>query len=277
LAADLDLVFVCGLPGYGPGDLIIAYIDGDEVVVDTAEYFAQAPRLTPAEAMSLLASGMAVLATGQSSDPLQRAVDKLAGALLPEAGNVLDVDLEAEPDMVGRLRRAAARHHAVEIVYTSIGRERTTERTVEPWKVVSALGNWYLTGYCRSAEAARVFRVDRIRELRETDEEFTAPATIPDPEVVYVPAEDDVRCVIEVEPGARWVADYYPVEVLADDGERLRFEFSAPDAAVAANLLLRLGAAGRLIAGDEVRLALASLRGRLLDVYSGPGPHPEND
>ena len=35
LAADLDLVFVCGLPGYGPGDLMVAYIDD------------HAPRLRP--------------------------------------------------------------------------------------------------------------------------------------------------------------------------------------------------------------------------------------
>jgi proteasome accessory factor C len=276
LAADLDLVFVCGLPGYGPGDLIVAYIDGEEVVVDTAEYFADAPRLTPAEAMSLLASGMAVLASGQSSEPLERAVDKLAKVLLPE-GNVIDVDLEAEPEMVAKLRMAAARRHAVEIVYTSIGREVTTTRVVEPWKVVSALGNWYLTGFCRSADAGRVFRVDRIRRLHETEEEFTLPSPIPDPEIRYVPAEDDIRCVIEVGSGARWVADYYPVEVLEDDGSLMRFEFSAPDPGVAANLLLRLGSAGRLVSGIEVGEALTSLRGRLLGVYRPTHVETKND
>jgi glyoxylase-like metal-dependent hydrolase (beta-lactamase superfamily II) len=35
LARDLAAVFVSGLPGYGPGDLMVAYIDGDEVVVGT--------------------------------------------------------------------------------------------------------------------------------------------------------------------------------------------------------------------------------------------------
>ena len=59
LAADLDLVFVCGLPGYGPGDLMVAYIDDEEVVVEMADYFAQPVRLTAPEALILLASGMA--------------------------------------------------------------------------------------------------------------------------------------------------------------------------------------------------------------------------
>ena len=61
LMADLDLVFVCGLPGYGPGDLMVAYVDEDEVVVEMADYFAAPLRLTPPEALSLLASGMALV------------------------------------------------------------------------------------------------------------------------------------------------------------------------------------------------------------------------
>lgn len=47
LTRDLNTVFVCGLPGYGPGDLMEAYIDEDEVVIDAADYFSNAPRLTP--------------------------------------------------------------------------------------------------------------------------------------------------------------------------------------------------------------------------------------
>ncbi len=41
LIADLNLVFVCGLPGYGPGDLMVAYIEDDEVVIDMADYFSR--------------------------------------------------------------------------------------------------------------------------------------------------------------------------------------------------------------------------------------------
>ena len=61
LVADLNLVFVCGLPGYGPGELMDAFVDEDEVVVDAADYFSRPVRLTAAEALMLLAAGMAVL------------------------------------------------------------------------------------------------------------------------------------------------------------------------------------------------------------------------
>jgi proteasome accessory factor C len=76
LAEDLGIVFMCGLPGYGPGDLMVAEIDGDQVLVDTADYFSRAPRLAPAEALALLAAGMAVVGSGQASDSLASAVKK---------------------------------------------------------------------------------------------------------------------------------------------------------------------------------------------------------
>ena len=45
LIKDLNTVFVCGLPGYGPGDLMDASIDDDEIVIEMAEYFARPPSI----------------------------------------------------------------------------------------------------------------------------------------------------------------------------------------------------------------------------------------
>src|SRR5690606_15547202 len=125
LARDLDVVFVCGLPGYGPGELMVAYIDEDEVVVDTADYFEGAPRLTPSEMLLMLASGMAILSMGEGSPALESAVDKLIATVAPDADS-LAVDIQAEPSLVGPLRDAAADHRVVEMTYTSLGSGETT-------------------------------------------------------------------------------------------------------------------------------------------------------
>jgi len=266
LARDLEMVFVCGLPGYGPGDLMVAYIDDDEVVVDTADYFDGAPRLTPAETLSTLASAMAVIASGQASPALESAVDKLAATLAPETA--LEIDIAGEPDLVGPLRAAAAERRVVNITYTSLAKGGTTVRDVEPWTVFASLGNWYLVGYCRLAEDERIFRVDRIRQLTPTVETFVAPDSTPEPMVRYTPSDDDVRCRIELSEGARWVLDYYPVDVIEDTSERLLIEFSAADPSVAARLLLRLGSRAKLVDGDEVAAALNDMGGRILARYS---------
>lgn len=267
LARDLDMVFVCGLPGYGPGDLMVAYIDDDEVVVDTADYFEGAPRLTAVETLSTLASAMAVLASGQGSKELESAVDKLVATLAPDTGEGLAVDVAAEPELVGILRGAASEARVVDITYVALGGGRTTDRLVEPWAVFTSLGNWYLTGYCRRAQDERVFRVDRIRRVDATDERFTPPDDTPEPVVRYTPSEDDVRCVIRLEEGALWVLDYYPVEILEEGDGWVEIEFSAGDPSVPATLLLRLGDRARLVDGEEVRASLHDMGGRILERY----------
>jgi proteasome accessory factor C len=266
LAKDLDMVFVCGLPGYGPGDLMIAYIEDNEVVVDMADYFGEAPRLTPTETLSMLAAGMAVIATGQASPALESAVDKLARSVAPDREG-LAVDIAAEPELVGPLRAAAAGSQVVEFTYTSLSRGETTRRAVEPWTVFTSLGNWYLTAYCRHARDERIFRLDRVRDLVVIDETFTPPAKTPEPEVRYTPSDDDVRCRIRLGLGARWVLDYYPVDIVEEREDWVTIEFAAADPSVAARLLLRLGDRATLLGGDEVRDALTSLGNRILARY----------
>lgn len=265
LVADLNLVFVCGLPGYGPGDLMDAYIDEDQVVIDMADYFSRQLRLNPAEALGLLASGMALTSTGQAPPALESAVAKLRDALLPDAEAVLSVDLAAEPHVLDTLRRGATDARVVDMVYTSLGSGETKNRSIEPWSVFSAMGNWYVSAFCRSAGGERVFRVDRIRSALLTDEQFEPPSEIPPPEVRYTPSEDDVRATIRLGPSARWVAEYYPVEELDQEG---LIQFSASDASVPAKLLLRLGSAAELVEGSETRQRVAQIRAAILQRYS---------
>ncbi len=267
LIADLNLVFVCGLPGYGPGDLMDAYIDGDEVVVELADYFAAPLRLTPPEALGLLASGLALVSTGQAPPALDRAVAKLQEVVFPEGDGGIVVDLR-EPEFVGQLRTAAAEGVVTSIVYTKISSGETRERLIEPWVVFSTMGNWYVTAFCRTAGGERVFRVDRIQELELTDELFTPPPELPTPAVDYVPGEEDAYAVIELGPDAAWVADYYPSEVVADGpdgGTTIRMAVSDPG--VAGRLLLRLGASGRLLEGDEVAASRDALGRAILARY----------
>jgi proteasome accessory factor C len=267
LARDLAAVFVSGLPGYGPGDLMVGYIEGDEVVVDLADYFAHPVRLTAAEGLALLAAGMALLSSGAAPPALETAVAKLGSVLVPDDGT-LDVGLPPPPELAGRLGEAAGRGEVVRLTYTSLGRGDTTVRDVEPWRVFTTLGNWYLSGWCRSAGGERVFRLDRIREAVPTGERFVPPTEPPPAEVRYAPGADDVAAIVSLGPAAAWVADYYPVEILRREDERTIVRFFAPDAAVTARLLVRLGTAAVLLEGTEVATAAADLRRRIRARYA---------
>jgi predicted DNA-binding transcriptional regulator YafY len=267
LTRDLNTIFVCGLPGYGPGDLMEAYIDEDDVIIDAADFFAKAPRLTPSEALGLLAAGMTVLGSGEGSPALESAVSKLSRVVMPDADTSLTVDVLDQSQNVGVLRDAATDGKVVHIVYRSVGREETTERDVEPWSVFTTLGRWYLLGHCRLVDGQRTFRVDRIKELEVLDETFEPPDTVPEPGVGYSPSQDDVTCVIDLAPPARWVLDYYPVEVIRETSRTTRIRFHSPDAEVPARLLLRLGSDGRLVEGGEVAGRLSEIAESLLARY----------
>ena len=207
-----------------------------------------------------------MLSSGTGPPSLATAVAKLQTALLPDEG-AIEVDIPSEPAMVSRLRDAAAGGDVIEILHASVATGQETTRSIEPWAVFATLGNWYVSGFCRLANAERVFRVDRIRSASETGERFDPPAERPPAEVSYSPGVDDTRAVIRLRPGARWVAEYYPVEVLDDGDEGLVVEFSAADPAVAARLLIRLGEQADLEDGDAVREARDRLRARVLDRY----------
>ncbi len=268
LAKDLDTVFVCGLPGYGPGDLMEAYIDENEVIIDAADYFARAPRLTSTEMISLLAAGMAIITSGQAPKALESAIAKLQKAIVPESAQALSIDIRGESSLLGTLRQAGADQQVVRISYRSLSREEETVREVEPWTVFTTLGNWYVQGHCRLARGERVFRMDRIRDLEVLDETFERPAGVPEPGVGYTPSDDDVVCEIWLGPTASWVPDYYPVEIIKGDDQGTLIKFSSPNAEIPSRLLLRLGGSARLISGDEVARRVREVGNGVLARYT---------
>ena len=70
---------------------------------------------------------------------------------------------------VGQRRRVWLRHQS-----PAQGGE-ITERAVDPYAVVPYGKSWHLVGHCHLRDAVRLFKIDRIRELRPLDERFPAP------------------------------------------------------------------------------------------------------
>ncbi len=266
LAKDLATVFVCGLPGYGPGDLMVAYIDEDEVTVEMADYFARPVRLTAIEALGLLAAGRALQSSGQGPPALDSAVEKLQRVVLPDADEAVVVELP-EPPLVPELRAAAESGSVVTVEHSSVATGVVTIRDIEPWAVFSTLGNWYVSAWCRSAVAERVFRIDRIRTAEVTGETFAPKEEPPKPEVRYTPNEDDTQVTIRLSERAAWVAEHYPVDIIDVTDDVTTIRMSVSDPAVAARLLVRLGDSAELVDGFNVAETVAELRNRILQRY----------
>jgi proteasome accessory factor C len=266
LIKDLHLVFMTGLPGYGPGDLIDVDIFEDEVFVDAADYFSRPLRLTPPEALGLLAAGLTIVESEQAPEALRSAVDKLIAVIAPDNGDAITVDVPTPPH-VGLLREAIEERSPVLINYVGLASNERSVRVVEGHSVFFNLGNWYLSGFCREADADRVFRVDRIEAIEIVDGTYEMDESDKQAMIQYQPTESDVRVSFTLEPQSSWVAEYYPLDVNELEDGALRVTMSVSDALVAARLLLQLGDQASDIDGAEVERTLESLRTRILARY----------
>ena len=277
LLDDLNLVFLCGLPGYGPGDLIDVELQEEHVYVRTADYFAAPLRLTPTEALALYAGAATIASTPEAAGtPLSRALTKLGRALGVERsdGSVgVSVSLERGSEAhLATVQGALDGGRQVTMEYFTASRSEVTERTVDPWGLIAARGHWYLVAGDHSSGEERMFRLDRIKSVEMLDAKAEVPDEF-DPTAyrgAFRPDDADETISFEISPAvATWFEDYYPVAKSndTDDGWR-RVEVVTSSHRWAAILVLQLGADVRKVEPEAVMEEVRSLAGRLADQHS---------
>lgn len=235
LLKDLKVLFMCGLPGGYPDELIDVDLDalqdergrvhGDAVIrVSNADYLDRPLRLTPVEASAMIVA-LRALRSGSGPDTAEivdRVLVKLEGAAAQGASTGV-VDAAPEPtgdhsadvgNLADRLEDAVRRQVQVELDYYVPARDELSHRVVDPRGLVRKDGHAYLDAWCHSAEAPRLFRLDRVARAEVLDAAVaTAPAAPRDLSDGMFDRSDDVTLVtLRLAPAARWVTEYYPVE-----------------------------------------------------------------
>jgi predicted DNA-binding transcriptional regulator YafY len=278
LVKDLQLLFVCGTPGHLPDDLIDASWESGRIFLDNADPLSRPLRLGVDEAVALIA-GLRTLADVpglHDRDVLTTVLDKLSAAAGESARQAatLHVDLSrgAQEHVVATARDAVRRRRRVRIRYLVPSRDETTDRDVDPIRVLNAGDRWYVEGWCHRAEATRLFRLDRILQIEILDVDGTPPrdAVPRDTDDLFAPSPDDLVVTVELQPAARWVAEYYPVEQVEEmTGGRLRVRLRTASEDWLPRLALRLG--GQLVVIDphEVAERVRDLARRALAGYAG--------
>lgn len=176
LRSALWQLWSCGLPGYGPGDLIdLAFsaedLDDAEMVEVTFTAGIDRPvRLTAAEAVTL-ETGLAVF-LGQPEVVDQAALRDLLDTLRSAAGTargpvggasraaVTDSDAEV-------VRTAVHSGRALRFVYHSASSDTSTTRVVDPARLSVADGRSYVHGVERETGQWRTFRTDRMSGVED--------------------------------------------------------------------------------------------------------------
>ena len=282
LRKDLDLLWVCGLPGHGPGDLIDVEFEGDTVTLFEPAGVTRPLRLTVDEALALLVALRALADTPglQEREPVDRALAKLeqaAGAAAGVAGRV-EVALEGEERVLPLIRTALDRGRRLHLRYLVPSRDQVTERDVDPMRLHVQEGRTYLEAWCRRVEGVRMFRLDRVEHVELLDLPSEPPLEAQPRDVsrgLFEPGPDDLLVTLALRPGAAWVADYYPCESVQETGDGgLVVRLRTGDTAWVRRLALRLGSAGRVLAPDELAEQVRQDAGRALAAYASPPARP---
>jgi proteasome accessory factor C len=279
LRKDLDLLWVCGLPGHGPGDLIDVEFEGDTVTLLEPAGVTRPLRLTVDEALALLVALRALADTPglDDRDAVDRALAKVEDAAGSAGGATgrADMQVAGEERVLPVVRQALERGRRLHLSYYVPARDETTERDVDPMRLLLVEGRSYLEGWCRRVEGVRLFRLDRVDDVQV----LAAPAA-PPPEAeprdlsqgLFVPSPDDTLVTLALGPAGAWVADYHPCESVEDTGDGgLLVRLRARDTAWVRRLALRLGAAGRVVAPAELAAQVRADAARALAAYDVEG------
>ncbi len=261
LTTDLEQLWVCGLPGYGPGDLIDLSFEEETIEVTFSAGIDRPLRLTSTEATALLVALRALGELPGTADPtsVQGAIAKIESAAGVAAGGVVTrsaVESDPENPVVATVRAAVRHGRALDITYFSASRDAVTRRVVDPIRVVLVDNHSYLQAWCRQADGVRLFRYDRIDEATELDEAASVPASAYDDSSSLDLFQDDdtlPQARLLIAPDHAWVLDYYPMTdiVVRDDGSvEASMRFASPS--WMARLMAGFGAGIRVLGPPEL-------------------------
>ncbi len=287
LVKDLKVLLMCGLPGGYPDDLIDVDLDALEgedadgvIRVSNADYLARPLRLSPTEATAIIVALRALRngARDETREIVDRALAKLEAAAA-EGSAAPRIDPGDEPvvrDESGlrrTLQDATDRGRQVRLTYFVPSRDEESERTVDPRGVVTAHGFAYLDAWCHSAEAPRLFRLDRIHEAAVLETPVETPAEAPRDlgDGIFARSSDTTLVTLRLAAPARWVVEYYPVEAVRPhrDGS-LDVDLLVADERWLQRLLLRLAPHARVVSPPEFTETFLAAARDTLRLYAPP-------
>lgn len=264
--ADLKVLWMCGLPGGLPDDLIEIDMDaaqGEGVVhLSNADYLTRPLRFTRDEAVSLVVALQAIseMAAGSMRQAAESAAAKLSGVTGQDDPVWLAINTGDE-ELREHLLAAIGKAERVQLTYDGAARGETTQPLVDPAEIQMRDSVAYLQAWSLDRAAWRTYRLDRIVEVRHTGQAAEAHGPVPElPEGWFDGSDGEV--VLDLTADAAWVAEYFPIRSLEELGldpqphaGHLRARFAVADPRWLESLLLRLGDQATVVAPAEARLS----------------------
>ena len=176
LLSDLNTLWMCGLPGYTPLELIDLEFESGYVSIRNAEVLQRVRVLTKQELVIILL-GLDILRSSIDSSraDLQLAIARLTGKIKEIVGNIATASPIVDSTHRALITQAIASRMDVRVNYYSTIRDTVSERVITPLELSLDYGFEVLHAYCNSAESFRTFRLDNIKSVELATSSVSVP------------------------------------------------------------------------------------------------------
>ena len=167
---DLNLLFLCGLPGYTPLELIDISFDEESVVIRDPQNLAAPRNLNESEA---LIARIALAALEESTPKTSAAYpqiialrEKIAKAFSSSIpASAITFTLDKERAMLEAIEGAIKQELDLEMTYNNVTKDSSSRRSITPISIIVEDKRTLVSAYCHSAKALRTFNLAQISEV----------------------------------------------------------------------------------------------------------------
>ena len=259
MTSDLTTLWMCGLPGYTPLELMDLNFESGFVTIHNAETLSKPRSITFDEGVALVL-GLDLLRSAISperGDLLERInllSQRLAGLInLPSALSATSV---VNQDVSGAITAALKSRMGLEISYHSLYRDELSTRSIFPIEIVKTDSHLYLSSYCHTASDFRQFRIDRIQ---------TATVQAVQQEIPKSPIQQSSHtCTVKVLTPTREVAERFKQSELHVNTE---FNCQTYSTQWIERSIMASGRAVCLQSPPDIRKSIALMAQTMLDRY----------
>ncbi len=266
VVAELELAACCGRPPFSPDQLMDIVVDAEEVTARLPE-MSRPRQLTPSEGVALAAAARTILSLPGSDEegPLARALTKLDHALGERRS--IEVALD-RPPFLDELLEATAASRQLDVEYLATSTDELTSRVIDPLRVSSIDGRWYVEAYCHRAQALRTFRVDSFKSVADHGPRPQGGTQTLATHGSFVPDAGADVAVVRVAERALWLSDSIPSIARRrepDGSVVMALAVSGP--AWLERILLQAGSGAVVVAPTEMLDLAADAAGRVKQRY----------
>ena len=256
---DLTTLWMCGLPGYTPLELMDLDFESGFVTIHNAETLSKPRSISFDEGVALVL-GLDLLRSTISEDrvDLLTKIDELSRRLsdLIKLPSALSAASDVNQDVSAAILEAIRTRSGLEIVYHSLYRDETSTRTILPIEIVESDGQRYLSSFCHSSSDFRQFRIDRIQSAKMQ----TVAQEIP--KVSNQTAGN--KSTIKVLTPTREIAERFKQSELSANSE---FNFESFSLQWIERSIMASGGSVSLLAPVEIRKSISVMAQSMLDRY----------